>query len=165
MSQPATTLQPRTSLHSHLRPGMSQRTFPIDDTRSIQESEFDVRTTRASGPGGQHVNKTATRVEVTWYPERSIQLTDEEKARVRRRLSTRLAADGGIRAVSGRTRSQLQNRLAAMERLAELVGAALHVPRARKATKPTRASKEARLSSKKREGAKKRDRRKVAVED
>jgi len=86
-------------------------------------------------------------------------LTDEQRARLLARLATRLDTSGRIRVVAGTRRSQLQNREAALERLAELVAAALVVPKRRKPTKPTRASKERRLTAKRQRGARKRDRR------
>jgi ribosome-associated protein len=86
-------------------------------------------------------------------------LTDEQRARLLARLATRLDTSGRLRLVAGARRSQLQNREAALERLAALVAAALVVPKRRKPTKPTRASKERRLTEKRQRGARKRERR------
>lgn len=117
-----------------------------------------MRATRASGAGGQHVNKTSTRVEVTWNPSRSTVLTDYDRARLATRLASRISEDGDLRVVASDTRSQLQNRELAESRLAELVRAALVIPKIRKRTRPTRASKQARLDEKRHRSDKKRDR-------
>ena len=125
----------------------------------IPLGELEIRATRSAGPGGQHVNTSSTRIEVVWDVAASPVLTDEQRARLLARLATRLDTSGRIRIVAGARRSQLQNREAALERLAELVAAALVVPKRRKPTKPTRASKERRLTAKRQRGARKRDRR------
>jgi ribosome-associated protein len=125
----------------------------------IPLGELEIRATRASGPGGQHVNTSSTRVEVVWDVAASPTPTAEQRARLLVRLATRLDTSGRLRLVAGTRRSQLQNREAALERLAELVAAALVVPKRRKPTRPTRASKERRLTEKRQRGARKRDRR------
>lgn len=131
----------------------------INATVAIPRAELDVRATRAGGPGGQHVNTSSTRIELTWNVPASAALSDAAKARVLQLLASRLDADGTLRVVASDTRSQRQNRELAEERLAALVRRALLVPRTRKKTRPTRASVERRLSEKKRSGARKRDRR------
>ncbi|MHB8837862.1 MAG: alternative ribosome rescue aminoacyl-tRNA hydrolase ArfB [Gemmatimonadaceae bacterium] len=131
----------------------------VTDTVTIPRGELDVRATRAGGPGGQHVNTSSTRVEVTWNVRTSAALDDGQKARVLAALVSRLDADGTLRVVASDTRSQRQNRALAEERLAALVRRALVVRRARKKTRPTRASVERRLTGKKLAGEKKRDRR------
>lgn len=122
-------------------------------------AELEFRASRAGGPGGQHVNTSSTRVEVWWDVAGSPSLSEEQRARLLTRLATRLDGAGRLRLVAGGSRSQLRNREAVTERLAELVAAALVVPKARKRTRPTRASKAARLDSKRRRSATKRDRR------
>jgi ribosome-associated protein len=126
---------------------------------AIPRAELGVRATRAGGPGGQHVNTSSTRVEITWNVSATPVLTDDEKARVRAALASRLDADGTVRVVASDTRSQRQNRELAESRLAALIRRALVVPRVRKKTKPTRASVERRLTQKRIAGARKRDRR------
>ena len=126
---------------------------------TIPRRELDVRATRAGGPGGQHVNTSSTRVELTWNVRQSAALDDAEKTRVLALLAGRLDADGTVRVVASDTRSQRQNRALAEERLAALVRKALVVRRPRRKTRPTRASVERRLDDKKRVGAKKRERR------
>jgi ribosome-associated protein len=131
----------------------------VNETLSIPRSELDVRVSRSSGAGGQHVNKTSSRVEIFWNVLGSRALTDEQRGRLREKLASRLTTEGSIRVVASDMRSQSRNRELAEERLADLVRRALVVPRKRRATKPTRAAKEARLDSKKRHSTKKRDRR------
>ncbi|HEY3288110.1 MAG TPA: alternative ribosome rescue aminoacyl-tRNA hydrolase ArfB [Gemmatimonadaceae bacterium] len=131
----------------------------VNETVAIPRTELDVRASRAGGPGGQHVNTSSTRIEVTWNVRTTAALGDEQKARVLVALATRLDASGALRVVASDTRSQRQNRELAEERLAALVRRALVVKRARKKTRPTRSSVERRLTTKRIAGAKKRDRR------
>jgi ribosome-associated protein len=131
----------------------------VNESLSIPRTELDVKVSRSSGAGGQHVNKTSSRVEIFWNVLGSRALTDEQRSRLREKLASRLTTEGSIRVVASDMRSQSRNRELAEERLAELVRRALIVPRKRRATKPTRAAKEARLDSKKRHSTKKRDRR------
>lgn len=131
----------------------------VNESLSIPRSELDVRVSRSSGAGGQHVNKTSSRVEIFWNVPGSRALTDEQRSRLREKLASRLTTEGSIRVVASDMRSQSRNRELAEERLADLVRRALIIPRKRRATKPTHASKEARLDSKKRHSTKKRDRR------
>lgn len=121
--------------------------------------EIDVRVSRASGPGGQHVNKTSSRVELFWNVRESSALTDEQRERLLRKLESRLSADGELRVVAAATRSQHRNRELADQRLHEVVNRALLVPKKRRATTPTPASREARLASKHRHSEKKKLRR------
>ena len=131
----------------------------VNESLAIPRTELDVRVSRSSGAGGQHVNKTSSRVEIFWNILRSRALTEEQRARLREKLSSRLTTEGSIRVVASDMRSQSRNRDLAEERLADLVRRALVIPRKRKPTKPTRAAKEARLESKKRHSRKKSDRR------
>ncbi len=136
----------------------SGKILAVNDALSIPRSELDVRVSRSSGAGGQHVNKTSSRVEIFWNIPASRALSDEQRARLLDKLSTRLSTEGSIRVVASDMRSQSRNRDLAEERLVELVRRSLMVPRKRKPTRPTRAAKEARLHSKKRHSNKKRDR-------
>ncbi|MFM8603676.1 MAG: alternative ribosome rescue aminoacyl-tRNA hydrolase ArfB [Gemmatimonadota bacterium] len=126
---------------------------------TIPAHELTIHATRARGPGGQHVNTSSTRVELTWCITTSGALTETQRDRLRVRLASRLDSTGTIRIVSAETRSQRQNRQRARERLAETIAAALIVPKVRKKTRPTRGSVEQRLSEKKRQTARKADRR------
>ena len=127
--------------------------------------ELEFRASRSGGPGGQHVNTSSTRIEVTWDIAGSPTPTAEQRERLLRRLASRLDGTGRLRLVSSGSRSQLRNREDVTERLRELLAAALVVPKARKRTRPTRAAKAARLEGKRRRSATKRDRRPPRPED
>lgn len=130
----------------------------VNESVAIPRSELDVRVSRSSGAGGQHVNKTSSRVEIFWNVSSSRAVSDDERARLLSKLGSKLTTEGSIRVVASDMRSQSRNRELAEERLAELVRRALVIPRKRRPTKPTKASKEARLDEKKRRSSKKRDR-------
>ena len=130
----------------------------VNESVAIPRSELDVRVSRSSGAGGQHVNKTSSRVEIFWSVASSRALSDEERARLLDKLKSRLTTEGSVRVVASDMRSQSRNRELAEERLAELVRRALVIPRKRRPTRPTKASKEARLEEKKKHASKKRDR-------
>jgi len=131
----------------------------VNESLSIPRSELDVRVSRSSGAGGQHVNKTSSRVEVFWNILASRALDESQRNTLREKLSSRMTTDGSIRVVASDMRSQTRNRELAEERLVDLVRRALIVPKKRRATKPTHASREARLESKKRHSTKKAERR------
>jgi ribosome-associated protein len=120
----------------------------VTDTIAVPRTELVYRASRSGGAGGQHVNTSSTRIELLWDFERSAALDQTQKERVRKKLAARIDAEGLVRVVSGNRRSQLQNRVAAEERLAQLVRDAMHVPKRRRPTAPTRASKEKRLETK-----------------
>jgi len=125
----------------------------------IPEAELSWRFSRSSGPGGQGVNTTDSRVELRWSPERSAALGEVLRARALERLADRLV-DGDVVVTASEQRSQWQNRLAAERRLVALVIEAIEPPpRPRRATRPTRASRERRLTDKRRRGEVKRLRR------
>ena len=126
---------------------------------AIPRDELVVRATRSGGPGGQHVNTSATRVELLWNVHHSRALTGTQRERVTARLATRLDADGVLRVVASEHRSQRRNRDAAKARLVELLRRALAVPRTRVPTRPSVAAKERRLQDKKRRAERKKDRR------
>ena len=131
----------------------------VNEQFSIPRGELEVRATRASGAGGQHVNKTSTRVEVVWNVALSPSLGGGDRARLTARLASRLSDGGDLRVVASDTRSQLQNRELAESRLADVVRRALIVPRPRRKTRPTRSSVESRLDTKRKVSEKKRTRR------
>lgn len=126
---------------------------------AIPRNELEYRATRSSGPGGQHVNTSSTRIELLWDLTGSQAISDEQRARLRTKLVSRLDSDGRVRVVASGRRSQRQNRREADERLAALIKYALHVPKKRRLTKPTRAAREKRLADKKRRAEIKRERR------
>ena len=131
----------------------------VNDTVIIPRDELSARASRSGGAGGQHVNTSSTRIELLWNVSTSRVLTDDQRERLLQKLSSRLDGEGNVRVVASDRRSQLQNRESAEARLAELVRAALVVPKKRKPTKPTRAAKQARIDSKKRQSEKKKQRR------
>ena len=128
-------------------------------------AELEFRASRSGGPGGQHVNTSSTRVEVTWDVAGSPALSDEQRQRLLARLASRLDGTGRLRLVSSITRSQLRNREDVTERLREVVAQALVVPKARKRTRTPRAAKAARLENKRRRAARTRDRRPPRAEE
>jgi len=128
-------------------------------------TELEYRATRSGGPGGQHVNTSSTRVELSWDVAGSPTLTSEQRARLLERLANRLDGTGRLRLVSSTSRSQLRNREEVTERLRRLLAEGLRVPKVRKRTKPPRAAKAARLERKRRRSATKRDRRPPRDED
>jgi ribosome-associated protein len=123
---------------------------------AVPVAELEFRASRASGPGGQGVNTTDSRVELRFDVAGSPSLSDQAKELALRRLGPRVDSGGVLRVVAQAQRSQLANRRAAMERFAELLAAALATPRARRPTRPTRASTARRVESKRRRSATKR---------
>jgi ribosome-associated protein len=127
--------------------------MPIRGRVAIPLREVTVRASRSSGPGGQHANKTASRIEASFDVAASSALTDEQKQRIMSRLGPQVVA------VAQDARSQSRNRELALERLAHRLGGALAVKRERHTTRPTRASVQRRRASKQRQSERKRDRR------
>ena len=131
----------------------------VSERLSIPLSEIELRASRSSGPGGQHANVTASRVEAVFDVEASAALDPSQRARLRERLGP------VVTAVAQDARSQARNRELALARLAEKLAAALRIPRRRRATRPTRASRERRLEGKRRAGERKRGRRRPGYGD
>src|SRR5258706_6106536 len=107
----------------------------VTDSIVIPDVELDIKASRSSGAGGQHVNKTSSRIEINWNVRDSSILSDEQRQMLLERLASRISTDGAIRVVASEMRSQRQNRERAEARLADLVRRAL-TPR--KKRKPTR---------------------------
>ena len=126
---------------------------------AIPDEEFEWKFIRASGPGGQNVNKVASAVQLRFLLPLNTALPVAARNRLRRLAGQKLIDDGSILFKSMSERSQEGNRRAAQGRLAALIRAALAEPKIRKKTRPTQGSKERRIESKKRRGATKLDRR------
>lgn len=137
----------------------------ITPNLEIPTSELQLRFSRSSGPGGQKVNKTATRVELYFDVANSPSLTNEQRARLLDNLQDQLEADGTLRLAASGYASQWRNRQAAIERLREVLARGLRVPKRRIATRPTRASVERRLDRKRQRAETKRRRRKIQRQD
>jgi ribosome-associated protein len=131
----------------------------IDTGLAIPLAEIELRASRSSGPGGQHANVTASRVEAVFDVERSSALDDLQ----RRLLMAKWGAT--VTAVAQDARGQSRNRELALERLAAKIAAGIVVPRRRRATKPSRAARKRRLESKRRLGERKRARRRPASDE
>jgi ribosome-associated protein len=131
----------------------------IDERLSIPLGEVELRASRSSGPGGQHANVTASRVEAVFDVRASAVLDEAQRARLIGRTGA------VITAVAQESRGQARNRELALQRLAEKIAAGLAVPRSRRPTKPSRASRRRRLERKRLVGERKRARRRPAAED
>ena len=125
----------------------------IDERLAIPLAEIELRTSRSSGPGGQHANVTASRVEAVFDAEASSALDEAQRDRLIGRVGSTITA------VSQDARGQARTRELALRRLAEKIAAGLAEPRRRRPTRPTRASRERRLEEKRRAGERKRARR------
>lgn len=131
----------------------------VNDRLSLPLSELDFRFTTGGGPGGQHVNRSATRVTLRFDVARSPSLDDETRARLLSRLANRLDREGVLQFSVQESRSQFQNRQIALERLRNTLGIALVEEKPRRATRPGRSAVEERLAEKRRRAIAKRERR------
>ncbi len=125
---------------------------------TVPKRELSWAAVRASGPGGQNVNKVSSKVELSFDFEASTVLTAAAKTRLRTLAKHRLDAEGRLVMVSQLTRNQPQNLADARERLAQLIAAALVVPKRRRPTRPSKAAKRARVSDKRAQAKKKQNR-------
>ena len=121
--------------------------------------ELSYKTSRSSGSGGQNVNKVETSVTVIWKVEDSTVFTESEKERILLKLKNKINAEGILQTTVSESRTQLQNKKNAIEKIQELVNKSLIVPKKRIATKPSRAKVEKRLESKKKLSEKKENRK------
>jgi len=131
----------------------------ISPSLSIPLGEIELRASRSSGPGGQHANVTASRIEAVFEIEASQTLTDEQKARLAHRFGKRVTA------IAQDARSQARNRDLALERLAERIRSGLARRRSRQKTRPSRSARERRLNDKRNRGQRKQERRRPSADD
>ena len=122
----------------------------INSRVTIPAAELSFSASRASGPGGQHVNTTDSRIQLRWNPKESAGLTEPQRDRLLRVLASRLTDAGEIILACDSNRSQRRNREEVAQRLAALIREALIPPKPRKKTRPTKASRERRLEDKRR---------------
>ena len=131
----------------------------VNPELAVPLAEVELRTSRSSGPGGQHANVTASRVEAVFDVGESASLGPAQSRRLRARYGDRVTA------VAQDARSQARNRELALERLREKLAAGLVIPKRRRTTKPSKAAKEKRLESKRRASERKRARRPPRIDD
>jgi len=138
--------------------------IPIKNGIIIPEHELEITSSRSGGAGGQHVNKTSTKITLRWNVKNTSALTDEQKQRVLEKIASQITADGDLIIHSSATRSQEQNRKMALVRLGQIISKALYVPKKRMATRVSKGAKEARLQEKSHRGAIKKLRSKIDEE-
>ena len=131
----------------------------VTDTVTIPMAELQFHFSRSGGPGGQHVNRTATQVELTFDVQRSASLDESQRARVLSKLKSAIDSRGVLHLTCQTTRSQSRNRAEVIGRFQRLLQRALHVPKPRRPTHPGRAAVERRLQDKRRVGTLKQERR------
>lgn len=144
---------------------MDENTLVIDDQLTLPRREIGYRYSHSSGPGGQHVNKSETQVELVWDVRNSPSLSEEQRALIMTALARRIDGEGVLHLVAGGTRSQERNRQAVTERLARLLAAALHPPRPRRPTRVAAAERARRLAAKRRRSEVKRSRAAVQADE
>jgi ribosome-associated protein len=137
---------------------MEPETLQISDKVRVPLAELDFRFSRSSGPGGQHAQKSSTRVELLFDVANSPSLNDEQRARVLKRLAGYMDSTGVLHLTSQSERSQWRNREETIARFQELMREALRKKKRRKPTRPTAASREKRLRAKRKQSEKKRGR-------
>lgn len=120
----------------------------IQNGISIPEHELEISTSKSGGAGGQHVNKTETRITIRWNVLRTAALNEEQKALVLQNLQSRLTAEGDLIIHNSESRSQAQNKRMALANLAQELRQALYVPKKRTATRVSKAVKEKRFKEK-----------------
>jgi ribosome-associated protein len=131
----------------------------VNDRIRIPDDEFSWMFVRSSGPGGQNVNKVASKAVLRWNVNASPSVPDDVKARLGQQQRRRITGDGDLLLTSQRYRDQERNRLDCLEKLTEMLRAATVIPKARRKTKPSRGAKERRLAEKRRRSGRKAERR------
>ncbi len=137
----------------------------VNDTISIDEDALQFKFIRASGPGGQNVNKVASAVQLRFHMMNCPDLSDTQRSRLVRLAGQRMTETGVLLIDARRFRSQERNRADAIERLCALIRQAATPPTPRRPTRPSRAGRERRLASKRHRAARKQDRRSVSADD
>ncbi len=137
----------------------------VTDAVTIPDAELRFSFVRSRGPGGQNVNKVASKVELRWAPGSSMALSDRDRDWLLARLGDRLITTGELVVTCESTKSQTQNRILARKKLADLIRAALVRPKKRKRTRPSRAAIERRITAKKQRGERKQSRRNPARDE
>lgn len=122
--------------------------IPVKNGIIIPEHELEITASRSGGAGGQHVNKTSSRITVRWNVKNTQALSPEQKERVLQKLQSQLTVEGDLIIHSSESRSQQHNKDAALNRLAHIIAKALYVPKKRKATKISKEAQEKRLQAK-----------------
>lgn len=133
----------------------------VNDRLELPEEELSFSASRGGGPGGQHVNKVASRITLRFDVANSPSLSDDQRRTLLEKLSSRLTRDGVLLLSSHESRSQVANREEVVRRFAQLLREGLQRPKKRRPTRPTRGSRERRIESKKRRAGVKRGRGKV----
>ncbi|MDE0207868.1 MAG: alternative ribosome rescue aminoacyl-tRNA hydrolase ArfB [Candidatus Tectomicrobia bacterium] len=136
----------------------------VTDRVTIPSSELRYQFSRSGGPGGQHVNRTETQVELTFDVQGSASLDESQRARVLGKLASFIDSRGVLHLSCQTSRSQARNRAEVTERFQRLLQRALHVPKRRRPTRPSRAAVERRLEEKRRAGTLKRERRRQQLD-
>lgn len=144
---------------------LGENVLHITNALTIPLSELRFRFARSSGPGGQHVNRAATQVELLFDVAGSPSLTEAQRERVLKALASHIDSDGILHLVSQTFRSQLRNREEVVDRFQKLMREAMRAPKRRRPTRPSRVAREKRLASKRRRSEIKRQRGPVTVED
>ena len=133
--------------------------FQITETVALDEGELDWTFSRSGGPGGQNVNKVASKAQLSWALDASAAIAEAVKARLRKVHPGAITSDGRFLIVSQETRDQARNREICLEKLTAYIRAALVPPKTRRATKPTRSSKKRRVADKRLNSARKASRK------
>ncbi|HET7483053.1 MAG TPA: alternative ribosome rescue aminoacyl-tRNA hydrolase ArfB [Actinomycetota bacterium] len=139
--------------------------LPVSRSVTIPLNEIDLTFSTSGGPGGQHANRSSTRVTAVWNVDATEALGPRQKQRVHAALRSRIDSSGNLRLSSDRHRSQMRNRDDVLDRLAAMVADALVPRRSRVATTPTSAGKQRRLAQKRRRSEVKQQRRRPAADD
>lgn len=126
--------------------------LPIKNSIVIPEHELEITASRSGGPGGQHVNKTSSRITVRWNLKSSQAFTDAQKQYLIERLASEITSEGDILVSNSTSRSQVQNKQLALDSLAQKIRKALHVPKKRMKVKVPKSATESRLHQKKKRG-------------